>query len=79
MIVEKMTCVEGEDCHEAVKLRHPTVISVAHFPDNHLVFFRSDYDNKGQVMKSQVAVKELEKITGSRKFAILDTIDKEFV
>lgn len=47
MKIIKITCPDSDICMSQIKAKYPQVTSVSHIPNNHIVTFPEDYDNKG--------------------------------
>jgi len=46
-------------CHDEIKKIHPNVISIYHEPNNHILYFKDDYDENGHVIGKEVFLKKL--------------------
>ena len=78
MIILKITC-DGKDCHGQLSALHPTVVSVYHEPNNHILIFKKDYDKDGHVKKSSITPDEMQKVDLKFSKKFLSIYDKEFV
>jgi hypothetical protein len=73
-----MTCVKGEDCHAAVAVLEPTVVSVWHLANNHIVLFASDYNEDGSVKKSSNLRSETNKVDSNMIGYFNQVINREW-
>jgi len=50
----KVICDENEPtkCHNDIASRLQDVVSISHIPNNHIVLFNIDYDEKGHIDKN---------------------------
>ena len=81
MKVVKMTCPvdESGSCHETLSLSHVGLTSVLHYPNNHILIFKDNYDRKGSVKKSAWSIKEEDKLDSYVKIKMQQIYQREFV
>ena len=79
MKVINMTCIDSKKCHAEVVKLEPLMITLGHEPNNHVLFFRGDYDDKGQVKKSSRNFNEENKMDPIYKLKFDKIAEREFV
>ena len=72
IIIDKVCGKETSLCVEELKLTYPDLISVNHFPNEHIIGFVSDYKN-GSPKKSA-----FDKISFNMSQKLIDIAAKEF-
>lgn len=80
MKILKITCTDKQtdQCSKDIYKTHPTVISILHEPNNHLLIEKDDYTKQGHVLKS-AALPIVHKITGTFKNKFESIQRSEFV
>ena len=81
MKVLKITCNEKsvKECFSNVKLKEKNIISLLHFPNNHLVIESKDYDKDGHVKNSSFNDIIKSKIDSKHLQTFQNLADKEFI
>jgi hypothetical protein len=66
-----MSCGNEKDsasnCHTALALTNPNLVSVLHHANNHILIFKDNYNFKGSVMKKAWTIEEENKLDESVK------------
>ena len=80
MKVLKITCNDkSELCHAEVVKTNPNMVSMVHYPNNHILIDAIDYDNNGHVKKSAWKIDEENKLDEEIKNKMRVSYEKEFV
>lgn len=79
MKVLKINCRTKESCHDDVKAIYPSMISLVHDPNNHLVIFASDYDKDGHVKKGSLQLTDKNELDSNARIRFEQIEEKEFV
>jgi hypothetical protein len=81
MNVVKTSCTDetAAQCYDSLKLTNPNMVSLVHFPNNHIVIDKLDYDDKGHVKKTAWKKTEEDKLDLITKNKMRVIYEKEFV
>ena len=79
MKVLKITCSKNEDCHANLISANPNMVSIVHFPNNHILIDKQDYDNKGHVKAIAWKKDEELKLSPELQIRFREIVKREFV
>ncbi len=54
MKVINTTCTDSTKCSDKIKNHFGKDVSILHIPQNHIVTFKEDYDNKGTLKDNRI-------------------------